>query len=94
MSSNILTFKEALDCLDLDDDSNISGIDDMLTSVDAYITNATGYTWQSGTEISPTAKAVARVLLKVEYEGTCDELTQKRITARLMQLRNLVNEKG
>lgn len=93
MSSNILSHKEAIDCLDLDEDSNISGLDGMLSGVDAYITNATGYTWQSDSEINPTAKAVARLLLKVEYEGVSDELTQKRITARLLQLRNIVNEK-
>lgn len=88
--SSILSHQEAMDCLDLDPDSNISGLDDMLSGVDAYIANATGYIWRSGDVINPTAKSVARLLLKVEYTGVTDELTQKRITARLLQLRNLV----
>lgn len=93
MSSTILSITEAIDCLDLDIDSNINGLDDILSGIDAYIENATGYVWRIGDAINPTAKAVARLLLKVEYTGITDDLTQKRITARLLQLRSSINEK-
>lgn len=87
MSSHILSHKEAIEGLDLDKDSNMSGLDDKLASVDAYIFEATGYTWQSDSEINTTAKSVAQLILKFEYEGACDKQLERQITKRLLQLR-------
>ena len=65
--TSILTTIEAATVLRCEtDDQNML---DLLDQVDAYIENATGWKWTEDTEINPTAKSAARMLLVQWHEN-------------------------